>query len=159
MIGPTIGASMGILSFFFGNKNPSLEDGKALQDALNPNTVGDSESARINAAARLMTSRKFDECIAAYRAIAADFPASAGECEGQVGAALYFKGDYEGALTAYVAGRDQGADAEMMDDNIWEAIEAIAKPLAEPARKEAYFRYETHCPEGSYLKKLRKLYP
>lgn len=149
---------MGLFGKLFGGK-ATLDDGKAIQDALNINTKGDDEHARMNAAARLMTSKKFDECIAAFTAIAADFPERRGDCESQIGAARYFKGDYEGALVDYVAARDHGADAGMMDDNIWEAIEALAKPLAEPAKREVYMRYSTLCPNGSYTKKLKKLYP
>lgn len=144
---------MGFFDFIFG-KN-TLEDGAKLQDALRIETSGDDVSSRLNAAARLMTSRKFDEAIAAYDKIGVDFPDEAGTALGQIGAAYFFKGNFERAIAAYVTARDHGADAGMMDDNIWEACEALAKK--EPAQKAAHFaRYLELCPAGRYVKQASR---
>lgn len=138
---------MGLFSFLFGK--PDLDDAARLQDALGAKTVGRDVHARINHAARLLTSRKFDEAIDAYTQIAQDFPEERGTCLSQVGAAWYFKGEFARAIEAYVIARDAGADADMMDDNLWEACEALAKK--EPAQKAAHLAaYLRHCPNGKH---------
>jgi hypothetical protein len=84
-------------------------------------------SARINAAARLMTSRRWDEAAAEYHAIGTAHPEQRGTCWSQVGAALYFLGRYDEAIQWYEAAAREGADAEMMRMNIDEARETIAR--------------------------------
>lgn len=105
----------------------SLEEAQALQRELLAGCETGEVSQKINAAARLMLTGRHDDCIAAYSAIAAEHPEERGTCEGQIGAAHFFKGDYETAIRWYEAARSHGADASMMEDNIKEAQEALAK--------------------------------
>ena len=75
-----------------------------------------------------------------------------GDAESQIGAAHYFLGDFHKAIEFYVAARTHGADESMMDDNLWEACEA----LVNKGEKAAAQRYLELCPEGSYVKKAKK---
>lgn len=97
---------------------------QAAQQVLVPTGAA---SERINAAARLMTSGRYDEAAAEYHAIGQQYPAERGTCWSQVGAALYFLGRYEEAIQWYEVAEREGADAEMMRMNVDEAREAIAK--------------------------------
>jgi hypothetical protein len=101
----------------------------------------------------LLATQKFDEAIAAYEAIAADFPHRRGDAESQIGAAYYFKGDYIRAIELYVAARENGADSDMMDDNIWEAVETLANATKDADAKRRWLaRYLELCPRGKYQK-------
>ncbi|MEM9030211.1 MAG: hypothetical protein AAGC70_17755 [Pseudomonadota bacterium] len=106
----------------------SLDEAAKLQAAVmeNISDAGLPVSQKINAAAHLMTSGAFRECIAAYEDIARQHPEELGECEGQIGAAYFFLGEYETAITYYKQALANGADASMMQDNIEEAEDAIA---------------------------------
>ncbi len=99
-----------------------------------------------------MLDQKYEQCIAAYKAVAEKYPDELGNAESQIGAAQYFLGDFNGAITSYVAARTHGADESMMDDNIWEACEALVKK----GEKSAAQRYLELCPQGSYVKKAQK---
>lgn len=109
-------------------KGLSLEQAKDLQEKIFAAlSEMDDVDAKVNAAARLMTSGQFEACIQAYEQIAAAHPVEKSTCEGQIGAAYYFLGQYEKAIEYYQRALENGADAEMMADNIQEAREAIAK--------------------------------
>ena len=112
---------------FVGPGGMSLEEAAQVQAELMPNLKTDAVGAKINAAAKLLTSRRFDDCIAAYQAIAAQHPEEQGTCHGQIGACYFFKGEYSTAIQHYSAAKKLGADPEMMDDNIQEAQEELAK--------------------------------
>lgn len=112
----------------------------------------DGETAEVNAACALMLDRKYDQVKPAWDAIAAKYPHRRGEADSQIGAAEYFKGDFHKAIEFYVSARDNGADESMMDDNIWEACEALVKK----GEKAAAQRYLELCPDGSYVKQARK---
>jgi hypothetical protein len=112
----------------------------------------DNETAEANYASGLMLDRKYAECIAAYEALAAKYPERRGDADSQIGAAHYFLGDFHKAIEFYVSARKNGADESMMDDNLWEACEALVKK----GEKAAAQRYLELCPEGSYVKQAKK---
>lgn len=98
--------------------------GAALQ-ALGPNQTPENEA--VNAAAKKLVARDFDSAIAAYEDVAQRFPHRAGDAHGQIGAAYFFKGDFDRALSHYRHALSLGAPADMMQDNIREAEEAKQK--------------------------------
>ena len=87
----------------------------------------DEVGAKINAAAQLMTSGRFAECIEAYTWIGHQHPDHAATCHSQIGAAHYFLGNYAIAISHYEYARSIGADPRMMDDNIREAQQALGR--------------------------------
>lgn len=88
---------------------------------------GADVDSKINAAAGLMTTGQFAECIEAYRVIAEQHPEKLGICEAQIGAAYYFLGDYQTAIRYYQQAKGHGANPDHMDDNIAEAREALGQ--------------------------------
>jgi len=109
-------------------KGLSLEQAKELQEKIFATlSETDDVNAKVNAAARLMTSGQFEACIQAYEHIATAHPQELPTCESQIGAAYYFLGQYEKAIEYYQRALEHGADPEMMADNTQEAREAIAK--------------------------------
>lgn len=104
----------------------SMQEARELQDDVMSRMVDeDSVSARINQAARLMTAGMYVEAIDAYTAVGEDFPEELGEAQGQIGAAYFFLGEYETALHYYQLAKINGADHDMMDDNIAEVLEYL----------------------------------
>ncbi|MEO1299940.1 MAG: hypothetical protein AAFW75_30055 [Cyanobacteria bacterium J06636_16] len=114
----------------------------------------DDESAAFNAATELLISQAFRESITAHTKLLEKYPNRKGHCQSQIGAAYYFLEDYPLAINFYVAARKHGADAEMMDDNIWEACEAIYKREND---KSAIARYKQLCPSGNYRKQASEI--
>jgi TolA-binding protein len=131
-----------------------LEGAKKERDAFlgQPNLTTDDASKAINAAADLMLHKKFAEAIAAYTGVMDRYPDHRGTAESQIGAAHYFLGDFHQAMAFYAAAREHGESASMMDDNIWEAAEALVKN----GEKAAAQKYLDLCPTGSYVKKAKK---
>ncbi len=121
--------------------------------AQNP-VPASNENAMMRQATSLMTSRKFQESIDVYQQLATAFPARKDTYLSQVGVGYYFLGDYVQAIDYYVKARDLGSNAGMMDDNIWEACEAIYKNTQDKAAIERYF---TLCPNGSNSRAANKL--
>jgi tetratricopeptide (TPR) repeat protein len=87
--------------------------------------TSDPVSQRLNAAAKLMLTGAYADAAAAFRQIAETHPEVRGDCFGNIGAAHYFVGRYDEAIAWYQAAIDAGADAQMMQDNIVEARQAI----------------------------------
>lgn len=146
---------MGFFSSLFGKTSTEkdFDAAKAEREKFLAKTgPGDDESSAVNAASGLMLDQKYAESIAAYEAIAARYPDRRGEAESQIGAAHYFLGDFHKAIEFYVSARTNGADESMMDDNLWEACEALVKK----GEKAAAQRYLELCPNGSYVKKAQK---
>jgi len=56
---------------------------------------------KLNVAAQLLSSGKFELSIEAYEKIALQYPKKAEDCESQIGAALYFLGRYDEAMSYY----------------------------------------------------------
>lgn len=91
-------------------------------DRLAPGQLPESEA--INAAAKKLVAQDFDGAIAAYEDVAARFPHRAADAHGQIGAAWFFKRDYDRALHHYRKAIELGAPRAEMADNIREAEDA-----------------------------------
>lgn len=120
-------------STFIGPDGLSLEEARALQDKLLAGLSTSPIDDKINAAARLMLEGRHQDCMQAYAAIAAEHPEKRGTAEGQIGACQFFLGNFEQAIAHYEKAKELGEDAEMMNDNIQEAQEELAKAAAEAA--------------------------
>ena len=147
-------ATMGFLGSLFKKTSSEADFDEAKRERAKflAVTPTDEESDASNIASGLMLDRKYLECIAAYEAFAAKYPERRGDADSQIGAAHYFLGDFHKAIEFYVSARTNGADESMMDDNLWEACEALVKK----GEKTAAQRYLELCPQGSYLKKAQK---
>jgi tetratricopeptide (TPR) repeat protein len=144
---------------FFGFASKEAEEGKGLDQAqiqkfqtefLSILDTNDEQKA-VNFAANLMGKGAFQPCIEAYQKLCEKYPHRKGTFEGQIGAAYFFLGDYEQAIQYYLQARaNDASNADMMDDNIWEACETIYN---EQGKREAVEQYKLYCPNGKYLKK------
>ena len=115
---------------FVGSGGMTLEQGLAIHQAarkLFDFGAAGSVTAKMNQASELLLSRQYAQAADAFRTIAEQHPEERGDCYGQVGAAIYFLGRYEEAIAWYEAALAAGADPSMMQDNIAEAREALAK--------------------------------
>ncbi|MDC8002482.1 hypothetical protein POV27_00330 [Aureisphaera galaxeae] len=147
---------MGLFSSLFGKRKMTLEEMNEKNKTYisdNPNPK-DDEDGRMREASVAMTSGQFEESAELYEKLAEDFPAKKGLYLSQVGAAYYFLKDFHTAISFYVTAKEHGADTSMMDDNIWEACEAIYNQEND---KTAIERYLTHYPNGKYAKKAEKI--
>lgn len=115
---------------FVGPDGMSLEEARALQDKLLAGMSTSPLDDKINAAARLMLEGRHEDCMQAYAAIAAEHPEKRATAEGQIGACQFFLGNFEQAIAHYEKAKELGEDAGMMDDNIQEAQEELAKAKA-----------------------------
>ena len=107
-------------------KGLSLEEAHLIQtQALAELASTDSVDEKINTGAKLMTAGNFQASVEVYNQIAQDHPEESATCQGQIGAAEYFMGNYHQAITHYETAKQLGADAVMMDQNIEEAREAL----------------------------------
>lgn len=141
---------MGFLDLF--RKKGDARESAVMSGA--PPRRADEETRAFNAAAELLLDKRFDECIAAYQALAEWFPRRESDCAAQIGAARYFLGQYDLAIEAYVKARAAGADEELMDDNIWEACEAAFRKSGERRYAD---RYRELCADGQHLKAASQL--
>jgi TolA-binding protein len=145
---------MGFFSSLFGktSRESDLDAAKAEREKFLAKAETNEVSDALNAASGLLLDQKYAESIAAYRQVIEKYPGERGTAESQIGAAQYFLGQFSEAIGSYAAAREHGADASMMDDNIWEACEALVKQ----GDKSAAQRYLDLCPDGSYVKKAKK---
>jgi len=147
---------MGLFDFLFGKKKMTLETADKTNDkfiAKNPVPTND-ENDLMRKAAKSMSSQNFAEAIELYTQLANRYPTNKGLYEGQIGAAYYFLGDYAKAIESYTSALHNGGDKNMMDDNIWEAAEAI---YGQTKDKKAIEEYVIVFPNGNYKKKAEKL--
>jgi tetratricopeptide (TPR) repeat protein len=157
------GNSITVTAFIKGNDSPTIqgeslskEELEALRDKFLEEfegNMGDEDQA-INFAARLLGNGQYNEAIAYFSAIAIQYPVEKGLCESQIGAAYYFLGDYAQSIQYYVQARENGMNADMMDDNIWEACETI---FQKNQQGEAIHLYLQLCPEGKYKEDAKSL--
>jgi tetratricopeptide (TPR) repeat protein len=161
---------MGLLDFLFGKKNDkqhvyarlddenfqqglNVEKAQKMRDAFLAIMIQDDEDKSFNAASGLMLKGAFNETIEAYQDLAQKYPHRKGDCESQVGAAYHFLKNYDKAIECYVSAERNGADANMMDDNIWEACLAAYQITEE---KNYIRQYLEIRPNGNYVKKAKK---
>lgn len=147
---------MGLFDFLFGKKKMSLEEADKINDkfiAKNPTPVND-ENALMRQAAKSMSSRNFGDAIDSYTKLAELYPAKKGLYESQIGAAFFFLGNYTKALEYYVSALKNGADKNMMDDNIWEASEELFNTNKDKKVLENYLEI---FPDGRYKKQANTL--
>jgi tetratricopeptide (TPR) repeat protein len=79
------------------------------------------------AATKLLTGKRYKDCIEAYRAIGADHPDRWGDCLANMGASYFFLGEFEKAIACYTQAMKHGVDEDLMRDNIAEAREEQTK--------------------------------
>lgn len=147
---------MGIFDFLFGKKKNTLEDlhQENQQYVAEHPTPKNDEDALMREASLALTSGNFQQAVEHYQQLANNFPQKKGLYLSQVGAAYYFLNDFNQAIDYYVQAKENGADDSMMDDNIWEACEAIYENSQD---KAAIQKYLEHYPDGSYASAARKL--
>ncbi|MCT4615099.1 MAG: hypothetical protein N4A49_09535 [Marinifilaceae bacterium] len=101
-----------------------------------------------------MTGGEFEKSINIYHKLAKDYPASKGLYLSQIGVGFYFMGDRNKAIEYYILALNNGADTDMIDDNVWEACEEIYEEEKNKAIIEKYLEY---FPDGNYKKKAKKI--
>jgi tetratricopeptide (TPR) repeat protein len=146
--------NMGLFSNLFGQKKITFEEGNQAHDkayAMAP--PQDDQGAMIKHASKLMLSKKYAESIETYQKLAEQFPREKGLYESQIGVGYYFLGEYEKAIEYYALAMGNGQDKSMMDDNIWEATEALYKQTKDAS---CFKKYKQILPYGNYVKKAEK---
>jgi tetratricopeptide (TPR) repeat protein len=106
-------------------KGNTQDEAQRLQGAVLQHLDGDDQTSAINGAAKLLVGGHYPQAIEAYTAIGAKWPDERATCEGQIGAARFFLGEFEQAIKHYEEARRLGADPAMMEDNIVEARDAL----------------------------------
>ncbi len=164
---------MGLFDFFKSKKNKNsetvygfaskeAESGKGLdqdqllqlREQLLQVMATNDRDKEFNFASGLMLKGAYQPCIEAYEKLMEKYPDSLGSCESQIGAAHFFLGDYEKAIQFYLQARDHGMDADMMDDNLWEACDTLYQVDGNKAHIERYIEL---CPDGSYVRKAQRI--
>ena len=147
---------MGLFSNLFGKKKITLEQANDKNTefiAKNPEAEN-NENALMRQASSALTNGEYEKSIELYEKMASDFPENRGLYLSQVGAAHHFLNDYNTAIEYYVKAKNEGADDNMIDDNIWEACEEIYKNNNDKTSIEKYLEY---YPSGNYAKKAKKI--
>jgi tetratricopeptide (TPR) repeat protein len=147
---------MGFFDFLFGKKKMTLEEANQVNQqftAQNP-VPPSNEQAMMRQASSLLTSGKFQASIDLYQQLVDQFPARKETYLSQMGAGYYFLGEYDKAIDYYVQARSAGMDASMMDDNIWEACEAIYQKTQDKAAVQRYFEL---CPNAGHKREANKI--
>ncbi|MEM9982459.1 MAG: hypothetical protein AAF734_08185 [Bacteroidota bacterium] len=150
---------MGLFDFLFGkkkNKTTTLEGAKKENEAYikeNPTPI-DDEDGMMRKAASLLSSGEFKASMELYQQMAEKFPDKKGLYLSQVGANQYFLGQYEEAIDTYLQAKEAGFEESMIDDNVFEACEALYKQRNEKMFLE---KYVSLFPNGNHLKKAHKL--
>lgn len=137
-----------------GKKGMSFEEAQDMREHFLSVMSQDDRNKEFNAAAGLMLKKAFDTGIEAYELLAKKYPDSLGLCESQIGAAYFFKEEYEKAIEYYIAAMNHGENKDMMDDNIWEAYEVLFQNTKD---KEYLAKYLGLFPQGSYAAKAKKM--
>lgn len=148
---------MGIFGKLFGKKKESLtfeEANKIREDFAEKFPPSTEQDVLIQEAIKAMTNQRFAESIKLYERLSKEYPADKATYLAQIGAGNYFLGRYELAFNNYVSALNHGEDKEMMDDNIWEAVEELYKQTLD---KSWLQKYLTIFPDGEYKKQAEKL--
>lgn len=147
---------MGIFSkLFVKDKKGLVEADKQNQEYLKSAPVAqDNEENKMRAASSALTGGDFPKASLLYHELAEEYPQNKGLYLSQVGVAKFFLNEYEEAIKYYLQAKDNGADNNMMDDNIWEACEALYNKAQD---KQYIQKYMEYFPNGSYVKKANKI--
>lgn len=118
----------------------------------------ENEEKLFKIAQRMLVCRNYDCCVKAYELLARKFRSKRHYCELQIANAYSHQGDHEKSIHYYHAARVHGADAEQIDDNIWQTCEMIFdKSAREKDRCHALDQYLTLCPKGRHRRAARSL--
>jgi tetratricopeptide (TPR) repeat protein len=145
---------MGLFNNLFGKKKITFEEGEKIHEkayAMAPAT--NDEDGLVKQATKLMVSKKFTESIAVYENLVEQFPNNKALYQSQIGVGHHFLGDYAKAIDYYLLAMRHGSDKDMMDDNVWEATEALYKQGNDV---NVFEKYKQLFPYGSYVKKADK---
>jgi tetratricopeptide (TPR) repeat protein len=145
---------MGLFNNLFGKKKITLEEGEKIHEkayAMAP--PANDEDGLVKQATKLMVSKKFTESIQVYETLVEQFPNNKALYQSQIGVGHHFLGDYNKAIDYYLLAMRHGSDKDMMDDNVWEAIEALHQQTKDV---NVFEKYKQLFPAGNYVKKADK---
>jgi tetratricopeptide (TPR) repeat protein len=147
---------MGLLDFIFGKKKLTLEEADKINDAFTNKfpDAKDDRDALTRKATKSLTSGNFNGAIEIYTQLSKEYPENNNMYFGQKGAAYYFLGEYGKAIEFYEASLKNNGDESMMDDNIWEATEALFK---QNQNRTYLLSYIEKFPNGNHKRKAEKL--
>jgi len=162
---------MGLFNFLKSKKNGGTTEQKVFLSEENNTAVSfekaeklraqfislmsqDKRSEKFNIASSMLLNRAYDASIDCYNYLMEKYPDSIAECQSQIGACYYFTKEYKKAIEYYLVARKNGANESMMDDNVWEACEALFKIDKNPS---VILDYLDHYPEGNYKKKAKRI--
>ncbi len=134
----------------------SMDEMAKIQDALRDKMDEQTYNNRFNQACRLVPKGQYAEALVEFEAIKIATPDQSvkGTCDNQIGVCHFFLGDYQRAIEAYTSSIENGFDAGMAQDNIWEAYEVLYKQSKNPAYMANYLQ---QFPSGNYAKKAEKI--
>lgn len=106
--------------------------------------------------AKLMSSGAYDAMVDFNQTIIERYPNTNASANSHnfIGVAYFFKKDYAKAVDHYYQAMQGGMDMGMMDDNIWEATEALYQQTGDVAHLK---HYKELLPDGNYVKKANKM--
>lgn len=113
----------------------------------------DKRSEKFNIASSMILNKAYDASIDCYNYLMEQYPDATAECQSQIGACYYFTKEYKKAIEYYLTARKNGANENMIDDNVWEACEALFKIDKDLSIILDYLDY---FPEGRYRRKAEK---
>ena len=147
---------MGFFRSLFGRKRSmTLEEAnKKNQQYLSKVKAADEEEILVWQASNALTSGEFEEAVQRYLELAIKYPWNKGLYLSQAGAGYYFLTEFDKAIAYYLEAKQVGMDANMMDDNIWEACETQYNNTHNKTDIKKYLEY---FPEGKHLHKAHKL--
>lgn len=148
--------NMKILDFFFANKKLSTRTlGQSGVVFVSEQLITKKDEKEILLLAyNFFENKKFDKSIETFKLLSEVYPNNKGYYLSQMGLSYYFLDDYVKAIEIYNNALKHGADTQMIDDNIWEATEALYE---ESKDKSFIERYVLTFPEGKYRKRAVRL--
>lgn len=142
--------------YYFNGKNndESFREAKELQeDLFNTLPQQKEETKETNKAAQLLVNQRFDEAIKAYMDLCEKYSHSRGLFESQIGAAYFFKDDFETAVEYYLKSMEHGY-SDSADYNLWEAYEILYKQSKDIGYIKKYLRL---FPNGDYVQQANNI--
>jgi tetratricopeptide (TPR) repeat protein len=133
----------------------SMAEMAAVQESLKGRMNEADYNNQFNQACRLVPKGKYTEAIALFETVKANSgKPETGTCDNQIGVCHFFLGDFEAAIRCYTSSIENGFDADMADDNIWEACEELMKKDGDKTKWSQH--YLSILPTGKYAKKAQK---